>query len=129
MYIKKLISPNLFSIVNNYLLPNKDEMKKLYSNIIITPTSQYETTYRITSIESQYYYFQFRKRYQLVNIIHENENWKILVFNIGNIFDDLLSSNFPNIRTSLYRMTVYLHVSSKNINLFNLEKYYLLKSK
>jgi len=30
MYIKKLISPNLFSIVNNYLLPNKDEMKKLF---------------------------------------------------------------------------------------------------
>lgn len=61
--LKDLLNKDLINIVNLYLLPDKNEMKKLYTNIVINYYPLYRASSECSSILSQYYYFILRRRY------------------------------------------------------------------
>ena len=86
-HVRNIIGKDLASIVGKYLLPDKNEMKKLYSSLI---DSDDYNSYMKLSIISQYYYFRFKRNYKIDFIVYSHYKD---VFIISFITPDIIDYN------------------------------------
>jgi len=133
-HVRNVLGKDLASIVGKYLLPDKNEMKNLYSSII-TDKCIIHNIYKDPSIISQYYYFQLRRVYG--NYLHltflekydEDENYNkdeniVGIFydtqdysHIRRMLNDDYSSHINSyILTDRLRRTVRLNIKLEDIS-------------
>jgi hypothetical protein len=86
-HIRNVLGKDLASIIGKYLLPDKNEMKKLYSSLI---DSDDYNSYMKVSIISQYYYFRFKRNYKIDFIVYSDS---YDVFIISFITPDIIDYN------------------------------------
>jgi hypothetical protein len=117
--LRSVLSKDISSIVSKYLLPDKNEMKKLYS-AIINEFSLLGLTYPKASIKSGYYYFKLRQLHgSYKNIKHCWMNFYVINYNVPNCHE--VQQLYENKKISPYNeknIRRYINSDFDNISFF-----------
>jgi len=92
-HVRNVLGKDLASIVGKYLLPDKNEMKKLYSSLVINTAN--ETNYYCSSIITQYYYIKLHQNYKIGFIKHLYSNIFHIKYIIPNRYFVIISKQPP----------------------------------